>query len=116
MTKLKQVTSDIVMFKCPGCNDIHQINVGSQHTKWTWNNSLDRPTFSPSILAKTGHFIPERNGEKDCWCDYNKKHPDDADFECYLCHSFVLEGKIQFLQDCSHGLAGQTVDLLNWED
>ena len=27
------------------------------------------------------------------------------------CHSFVRDGGIQFLTDCEHGLAGQTVDL-----
>ena len=27
------------------------------------------------------------------------------------CHSFVTDGRIQFLADCTHPLAGQTVDL-----
>jgi len=27
------------------------------------------------------------------------------------CHSFVVDGRIQFLQDSEHELAGQTVDL-----
>ena len=29
----------------------------------------------------------------------------------YVCHSFVREGKIEFLGDCTHALKGQTVDL-----
>lgn len=28
-----------------------------------------------------------------------------------VCHSFVREGRIQFLGDCTHRLAGHTVDL-----
>lgn len=28
-----------------------------------------------------------------------------------ICHSFVTDGKIRFLNDCTHDLAGQTVDL-----
>jgi hypothetical protein len=29
----------------------------------------------------------------------------------HCCHSFVTNGKIQFLADCTHKLAGQTVEL-----
>jgi hypothetical protein len=31
-----------------------------------------------------------------------------------VCHSFVTDGKIQFLSDCTHALAGQTVALPDW--
>ena len=31
-----------------------------------------------------------------------------------VCHSFVTDGRIQFLADCTHALAGQTVDLPEW--
>ena len=30
------------------------------------------------------------------------------------CHTFVTDGRIQFLGDCTHALAGQTVDLPDW--
>ena len=33
-----------------------------------------------------------------------------------VCHSFVTNGRIQYLGDCTHKLAGQTVDLPDWED
>jgi hypothetical protein len=33
-----------------------------------------------------------------------------------VCHSFVTDGKIQFLGDCTHALAGQTVELPEQED
>ncbi len=28
-----------------------------------------------------------------------------------VCHSFLTDGRIQFLDDCTHAMAGQTVDL-----
>lgn len=28
-----------------------------------------------------------------------------------ICHSFVRNGKIEFLSDCTHELAGKTVEL-----
>lgn len=53
---------------------------------WGWNGSDESPTFTPSILCQ---------GEK-------------------RCHSFVTDGKIRFLSDCDHELAGQTVELPDW--
>lgn len=81
---------------------------------WGWNGSLDAPTFTPSILARDGHYVPGYTGE--CWCTYNEKHPEAlVPFKCGVCHSFVTDGKIQFLPDCTHGLAGQTVEIPNWD-
>ena len=59
---------------------------------WTWNGSVDRPTVKPSILTKG----TDENGD-------------------HVCHSFVNDGKVQFLGDCSHEFAGQTLDLLDVE-
>lgn len=28
-----------------------------------------------------------------------------------FCHSFITDGKIKYLSDCNHHLAGQTIDL-----
>ena len=42
-----------------------------------------------------------------CWCTYNAEHPSEpAPYKCERCHSFVREGQIQFLTDCTHNLAG----------
>jgi hypothetical protein len=68
-------------------------SVGAQ---WGWNGSLDKPTFTPSILVKANYTSPNRLDD--------------------ICHSFVTDGKIQFLGDCTHELAGQTVDLPDWEE
>lgn len=83
---------------------------------WTWNGNIESPTFSPSILVQCGHYAPGRANPESCWCTYNAEHPDDpSGFICYACHSFVTDGKIQFLADSTHKLSGQTVDLPEWE-
>lgn len=76
-------------FWCPGCDELHVPRVD-----WTFNGDLDRPTFSPSILV-TGRM----------W------RGDPAIEVEERCHSFVRDGRIEFLGDCTHALAGQTVDL-----
>jgi hypothetical protein len=31
------------------------------------------------------------------------------------CHLFIRDGALQFLSDCTHKLAGQTVDMVPWD-
>lgn len=78
--------------------------------QWHFNGDLDRPTFSPSIAVRSGHYAGQDKAS--CWCTYNAANPTEAPvFACMVCHSFVQDGRIQFLGDCTHALAGQTVDL-----
>lgn len=118
MSKLKILTGayvGLVRFQCPGCNESHDIGVapsGGRPT-WTYNGNPDAPTFTPSILVTSGHHCQGHVGPE-CWCSYNRDHPDDVTFTCGICHSFVTDGRIQFLGDCTHALAGQTVPLPDW--
>ncbi len=112
--KLRQCEGGVVTFKCPGCNSSHSVSVNSgvPGRDWAFNGDGDKPTFSPSVLVRGGHYLSEHKPGDGCWCTFNKKNPDRApDFKCERCHSFVRDGAIQFLDDCSHALAGQTVDL-----
>lgn len=88
--------SNALMFFCPGCQCGHMVTVnGERNPKgftWGWNGDLEKPTFSPSVLM-------EHNGEPPM-----------------RCHSEVRDGMIQFLADCTHKLAGQTVPLPEWKD
>lgn len=77
-------------FWCPGCDNPHAVKVAGGNA-WNWNGSTEAPTLTPSVLS---------NGPG--------PHHTDASPSC---HSFVTDGRIQFLMDCSHALAGQTVDL-----
>ena len=84
-----------VVFHCPGCKGAHAVPIqGSKSYHWDFSGDENSPTLSPSILV---------NGI----LEYH-------DPSSPRCHSFVRNGKIQFLSDCSHELAGQTVDLPEW--
>lgn len=62
------------------------IREGESQFAWTWNGEIYKPTLRPSI--------------KTHGCDY-------------LCHSFVNDGLVTFLEDCSHDLKGQTLEMLD---
>ena len=76
-------------FYCPGCRELHNVN-----ETWHWNGNLDKPTIQPSIRVRAPH------GEKQ---------------QMRVCHSYITEGTIQFLHDCTHDLSGKTVALPNIE-
>lgn len=82
--------------------------------KWTWNGDTEKPTIKPSVLTTSGHFADGFKQGDSCWCTYYAANPDDAPtFKCYRCHTWINDGKAQFLDDCSHELVGQTLDLLD---
>ncbi|GAB3867430.1 hypothetical protein GCM10028801_41420 [Nocardioides maradonensis] len=87
-----------VHFRCPGCDRVHGVVVEAPNG-WVFNGDLERPTFTPSVLVN-GFY-------GDVTEEWKKQHP--------RCHSFVTDGRIQFLGDSTHALAGQTVDLPPWE-
>ncbi len=81
---------------------------------WGYNGNPEAPTFTPSVLVRGGHYGPGHD-DGHCWCNYEARTGQKPDFKCKQCHSFVTEGQIQFLSDCSHELAGQTVPLPEYE-
>lgn len=76
---------------CPGCDSAHMLRSvlegvdPGDEVVWGWDGDEEHPTFDPSYLCRGG--------------------PDD------VCHSFIRAGRWEFLGDCTHELAGQTVDL-----
>lgn len=115
MPKLK-IDGHRINFHCPGCGHTHQVTTGPNG--WTFNGDVERPTFSPSVLLRRGCHNPHHkaNHPDTCWCTYNAAHPESpAPFKCGVCHSFVRDGMIQFLGDCTHEFAGQTVPLPEME-
>jgi len=90
---LADVTRDVGMkgqcfvFWCPGCRHGHFLDTG----RWSWNGDLVRPTATPSILVGGKGDVPR-------------------------CHLYIVDGTMQFLDDCSHEYKGQTVKMLPpWE-
>ncbi len=100
MKPLIKQNDQLLRFRCPGCNTEHAIQFGWEETpNWNWNGSFTKPTFDPSVLVTYEGKDAGTNGAPPA-----------------VCHSFVKEGKIQFLSDCTHSLAGQTVDIPEWTD
>jgi hypothetical protein len=71
---------------CPGCKMPHRVTA-----RWSVTGPLSKPTFAPSVV----HRWTPPEGEQ-------------------VCHCFVREGRIEFLADCTHALAGQTVPMTPW--
>ena len=71
------------VFWCPGCVTHHSFDL----IRWTFNESFEKPTFSPSLLIQM---------------------PNDPN---YRCHLFVRDGNIEYCSDSKHDLAGTTVPM-----
>lgn len=111
---LRIVEGDRRAFWCPGCEEFHTLNVGMGSPSWRFNGDYDKPTFEPSVLVRSGHYVPVpgQQSERNCWCTYYQEHPHEpVKYKCTVCHSFVRNGMIEFLGDCTHALAGKTVPL-----
>lgn len=89
----------MVSISCPGCaaafpdhirDGRHFLNVTTHHS---WNGDVEKPTFQGSLLRNQSVGAPDG----------------------YVCHSYITDGMIQFLEDCTHPLKGQTVPLLDIE-
>lgn len=75
------------IFWCPGCCCAHQVD-----PRWTVTGTAARPTVQASVLVRSPGKGADKNRE-------------------VRCHLFVEDGRIRFLDDCSHPLAGKTVDM-----
>lgn len=104
--KLRTYEGGRLGFWCPGCEEMHVVVHGAGG--WSWNGSGERPTFAPSILVTYPHWVPPVTPEN--IAEFNRNPWTQTKVED-ICHSFVRDGQIQFLGDCTHKLAGQTVEL-----
>lgn len=92
------VVARALLVWCPGCAELghtgtHRLpfEAGPAFAGgpvWGWNGDLVKPTLHPSVLTR--------------WTDQRGDQ---------VCHSFIVEGTWQYLTDCTHQLAGQTVPL-----
>lgn len=97
-----------LMFRCPGCDDLHQVLTGKgAGPRWGFNGSYERPTFTPSVLVRGHKLVRDERGR---WTGEWERDASGSPVPS-VCHSFVTDGQIQFLGDCTHALAGQTVPL-----
>jgi hypothetical protein len=81
------------MYFCPGCKSHHAPYISPHKSpngsSWKFSGDEEKPTFSPSILTRVNR----------------------SDGKLMICHSFIVYGNIQYLDDCTHELAGQTVPI-----
>lgn len=75
---------------CPGCKTLHGIAINPHKQDngagWTFAGTLECPSYEPSQKS-----------------DFGDKR---------VCHTFIRNGQIQFLDDCTHELKGQTVPMV----
>ena len=94
-------------FYCPGCQEHHAVWTKKRNDLgaiWSFNGSLEKPTFYPSLLIRGKRPI---NGE-----EYQRiMAGEKLNIPDRVCHSYIRDGLIQFLADCTHPLAGKTVPL-----
>jgi len=101
-------------FWCPGCGIAHGID-----SNWSFNGDLECPTISPSVLATGRQWVlddpsAELVFEHVPGLPGVRRDARPGHFAETVCHSFVTDGRIQFLADSTHHLAGETVDLPDW--
>ena len=101
---------------CPGCKTRHGIATdgppGTTRPIWGWNRDVNAPTFTPSVLTTREMGHPPVTAEN--LAEY-KSNPWPQTKVKHVCHVFITDGQIQFLSDCTHELAGQTVPMPDWE-
>jgi hypothetical protein len=83
--KVLVATDGQIMFTCPGCGTTHGVPTLGE-IAWTYNGNSELPTVNPSIIIHGSGNVRR-------------------------CHSIVRNGKIMFLSDSDHHLAGKTVTL-----
>jgi len=91
---------------CPGCDEPHIVACYkplANGAKWSFDGNEESPTFSPSLLVRTGRAI-------------DPSYKPDEDDPPQVCHSFIRNGNWEFLGDCTHVLAGKTVPIPAWPD
>ena len=82
----------LLAFRCPGCERLHAYRIKGQGPVWRWNGDMERPTLTPSLLVTYPPIESMGIAQR-------------------TCHLFLTDGKVNFLSDCTHALAGQTVAL-----
>jgi len=104
-----EATHVLLMLPGPICNRMLPVILKGKRegTKcWSWNGDTEQPTLKPSILTRYKRQLTED--------EYHRVIEGEIiELDYVVCHSFVNDGKVQFLADCTHEFAGQTMDLLD---
>jgi hypothetical protein len=86
--------------------------------RWGWNGSTEKPTFTPSLVIRTYQYPhpyePDSNPEhREIREQFEQRGSGGHDWMMdhpkwgRRCHSFIADGVIDFLGDCTHELRGK---------
>lgn len=81
------------LFECPACGCYHGVwttKRNKSNAVWQFNGDLEKPTVSPSLRI---HY-------------HDSKSNKDV-----LCHFYIKNGNIEYLNDCTHQLKGDTIKI-----
>lgn len=102
------------MIFCHACKCGHGFLVksGIPGRDWTFDGNMEKPTFNPSMLVRGTMYPSGGQMPNDDELAQLKAGKDfGPEMRPYICHSFVHNGKIQYLSDCTHKFANQTINL-----
>ncbi len=119
---LRNGQDNTLIWWCPGCDGPHRINHGSgPGPRWGWNGSVESPTFTPSVLitwTEPANLHALDLLRRDLADAERRRNAGEQHVKvpqaAKVCHSFVVDGQMQMLGDCTHALAGQTVPIPPW--
>jgi hypothetical protein len=106
--KVLNLGRGVFMFECPGCGMTHFMYTrfrNSSNAIWQFNGDIEKPTFHPSINYTAGYMIPRKLLRDDEYEYYKKKGFGSR------CHSYLRNGIMTFLNDCTHDKKGQKIEL-----
>lgn len=103
MPKAQRFSNHEIGITCLACGEGHSLR------GWKFNDDLERPTFSPSLLVTGVRPITDEEADR-------VMAGEVIDLPPRVCHSFITDGKIQYLSDCTHELAGKTIQLPEFGD
>lgn len=96
-----------VHYWCQGCRTPHMVVIDG-HGAWGFNGDYEKPTFTPSVLTTGTKYEIDADGEADTSRPVRDRN---GTLVKLVCHTFVKDGMVQFLDDCGHEFAGQTLPL-----
>lgn len=94
-------TKDYWIIRCRICGRHYIPKAQIPNKTWHFNGDCQSPTFTPSI-----NECCNPPGHK----DYR------PDVKTTRCHFIVTDGKIAYCGDCTHSLAGQTLELEDFSE
>jgi hypothetical protein len=86
---------------CPGCQQMHRLP-----DSWAFNGDVNCPTFSPSFKHEGKQRVFVNGQWTGAWIRDAGGTP-----KSFVCHYILTDGILNYCNDCTHELAGQSVPL-----